>query len=147
MNTTISTSEWQIMRVIWTLGEATSNQIIRILCAETDWQPSTVKTLITRLIKKGIISHNGAARDRIYTATITEKVAMVDTLSTTLHEMCAMCVGDALVNALADTPLSQTDINHLQALLAKKSKTAPPTIACNCIPKGWEACHDDREKK
>ncbi|CCJ67121.1 Negative transcriptional regulator-copper transport operon [Leuconostoc pseudomesenteroides PS12] len=81
------------MRVIWTLGEATSNQIIRILCAETDWQPSTVKTLITRLIKKGIISHNGAARDRIYTATITEKVAMVDPYL----RHCTTCVPCVLV--------------------------------------------------
>ena len=61
--------------------------------------------------------------------------------------MCAMCVGDALVNALAETPLYQTDISHLQALLVQKSKTAPATIACNCIPKDWEACQYDREKK
>lgn len=52
MNKLLTTSEWEIMRVIWTLGEATTNQIIHIMHNQKDWQPSTVKTLINRILKK-----------------------------------------------------------------------------------------------
>lgn len=57
MNKLLTTSEWEIMRVIWTLGEATTNQIIHIMHNQKDWQPSTVKTLINRIQKKRIVTY------------------------------------------------------------------------------------------
>ncbi|GMA69927.1 hypothetical protein GCM10025879_11730 [Leuconostoc litchii] len=53
MNKILTISEWEIMRVIWTLGEATSNQIIHIMYSKKKWQPSTVKTLLNRILQKG----------------------------------------------------------------------------------------------
>lgn len=40
----ISKSEWEIMRVIWTKDEATSGQILDILGEKNSWTASTVKT-------------------------------------------------------------------------------------------------------
>ncbi len=54
--------------------------------------------------------------------------------------MCAMCIGPTLVDVLADTTLSQSDIVKLQALLAQKMKNAPESIACNCLPENCEDC-------
>lgn len=45
---TMTASEWEVMRIIWTLGEATSRQLIRILGQKNKWSPSTVKTQIGR---------------------------------------------------------------------------------------------------
>lgn len=48
----ISDSEWEVMRVIWTLGQANAQQIIQILADSMDWKVATVKTLLGRLVKK-----------------------------------------------------------------------------------------------
>ncbi len=136
-NKNMTTSEWEIMRVIWTLGEATSRQIIRVMRLKTDWSPSTIKTLITRLTNKSYLIDNGAVRDRLYKPTITEQDAMTNTLHQTINSMCAMCVGDAITNAIASTPLSRYDILRLQDILSQKLSTAPETVACNCMPNNW----------
>ena len=138
---TMTTSEWEIMRVIWTLGEATSRQIIRVMAQKTDWSPSTIKTLISRLQAKGYLTDNGASRDRLYLPTVTEHEAMTATLQRTIQAMCAMCVGQALADVLATTPLSQDDIIRLQAVLQDKYAQAPDHIACDCLP------HQGEEEK
>ena len=50
---TISSAEWEVMRVLWAKGQATSSEIIAILSKKLDWSASTVKTLIGRLADKG----------------------------------------------------------------------------------------------
>ncbi|ARW18982.1 Transcriptional repressor CopY [Pediococcus pentosaceus] len=50
----ISQSEWETMRVIWTLQKATSHQIIEILEEKLGWKASTTKTYLGRLVKKGL---------------------------------------------------------------------------------------------
>lgn len=48
----ITDAEWEVMRIIWTLGKAHSNKVITELQAECDWTESTIKTLLRRLVKK-----------------------------------------------------------------------------------------------
>lgn len=40
----ISDSEWEVMRVIWTLGSATAQDILNALGNTMDWKTATVKT-------------------------------------------------------------------------------------------------------
>ena len=135
MNNTekMTTSEWEVMRIVWTLGQATSREITDILQRKHSWQPSTIKTLIARLEHKGYLQHNGAVRDRHYQSTITEDVAMKSILMDTLNAICAMHIGATLADIIKDITLSQTDIIHLEVLLADKKQTAPQTVACNCL--------------
>ncbi|MGO0155494.1 CopY/TcrY family copper transport repressor [Leuconostoc mesenteroides] len=140
MKKLLTTSEWEIMRVIWTLGEATTNQIIHIMHNQKDWQPSTVKTLINRILKKDLLRTDGATRNRLYIPTVGEHEMMTQSLRATIDDMCAMCIGNTLVNVLADIALSQSDIVKLQSLLEQKMKSAPESIACNCLPENCEEC-------
>ena len=38
---TISSAEWEVMRVLWAKGQATSSEIIAILAKKLDWSAST----------------------------------------------------------------------------------------------------------
>lgn len=53
---TISSAEWEVMRVLWAKGQATSSEIIAILAKKLDWSASTVKTLLGRLADKGYLT-------------------------------------------------------------------------------------------
>lgn len=51
--------------------------------------------------------------------------------------------GHAIAKLVADTTLSQTDIQELQQILAEKVTTAPEKVACDCIaPMSCENCED-----
>ena len=50
----ISDAEFEVLKIIWDKGEASSSEIIKELKDYT-WNPNTVRTLIKRLQKKGAI--------------------------------------------------------------------------------------------
>lgn len=51
----ISDAEWEVMRIIWTLETASSSEVIKELQAKKDWSESTIKTLMGRLVQKGLL--------------------------------------------------------------------------------------------
>ncbi|WP_125981868.1 CopY/TcrY family copper transport repressor [Loigolactobacillus iwatensis] len=134
----ISDAEWEVMRVIWTLGSATSHTVIEALSEKMGWKAATTKTLLGRLMKKGALTAKKNGRAFTYFPEIPEQEAMdVATISLFDH-LCQMRAG-ATLTALADhVSLSQTDIANLQKLLTEKAKTAPEKVSCNCLP---DDCH------
>lgn len=135
---TITDAEWAVMRIVWTLGEADSHTISDLVSQQHDWKAATIKTLIGRLVKKGALATTKNGRQFIYTPLIPEQAAMDTALTSQLDQMCAMCRGQAFVNAIDQTELSQTDIQELIAHLQEKLTTAPTTITCDCLPEGYE---------
>lgn len=51
----ISDSEYEVMKIIWGCHPIGSKEIIEQLGTIKDWTPQTVKTLINRLMKRGVI--------------------------------------------------------------------------------------------
>lgn len=130
----ITAAEWEIMRVIWTLGQASSKEIIDIMAVKQGWKVSTVKTLLGRLVKKEVLHVEQNGRSFLYQATINEDDAMFATLNSTFNQFCAMKNGRTLAKVLKTLDLSQADIEQLQQTLAAKATTAPTMVACDCIP-------------
>ena len=62
----ISDSEWLIMSEFWRLGEATVKTILTALEDKQSWQPTTVQTLINRLVQKGALGRRKEGREFIY---------------------------------------------------------------------------------
>ena len=48
----ISNSEWEVMRLVWDQAPVPASEIVAQLQARHDWQASTIRTLIGRLVKK-----------------------------------------------------------------------------------------------
>ncbi|WP_288531645.1 CopY/TcrY family copper transport repressor [uncultured Secundilactobacillus sp.] len=131
--TDMTQAEWEVMRVIWTLGELGSNDIIKAVQEKREWTESTIKTLLRRLVKRGALSTSTVGRKFIYHPEIAERVAMEATSTALFDHLCAMKKGGVLANLVKETELSQADIRQLQALLTTKAKNAPEQVACDCL--------------
>ncbi|WP_127849949.1 CopY/TcrY family copper transport repressor [Lacticaseibacillus hulanensis] len=138
--TEMTPAEWEIMRVIWTLGDIGSSDVIKVMQEKRDWTESTVKTLLRRLVNKDMLTTAQAGRKFIYHPTIDEKTAMEQTSTNLFDHLCAMKKGVVLNNLIAETELSQDDIRSMQALLETKLKTAPKQVACDCLGSGDADC-------
>ncbi len=69
----ISDTEWELMRIIWARQPVTSAEIIGTLReADPTWHPVTAKTLLNRLVKKGVLSHTRQGRAYLYRARVEE---------------------------------------------------------------------------
>ena len=63
---TISSAEWEVMRVLWAKGQATSSEIIAILAKKLDWSASTVKTFGLDVLADKGLPNQSASRTRVY---------------------------------------------------------------------------------
>ncbi|WEV37598.1 CopY/TcrY family copper transport repressor [Lactobacillus sp. ESL0677] len=129
----ISEAEWEVMRIVWTLGATHTGDIIKQLQAKKDWSESTIKTLMGRLVKKGLLKTRKDGRRFVYTATVTENQMMVQVTTEMMSHMCDMHKGQMLIEILHGMPLSQDDIAIMEQELAQKAKTAPKMVDCNCL--------------
>ena len=139
-NVSISDSEWEVMRVIWTLKTVTSRQLINVMNETQGWSDSTTKTLLTRLVKKAAVNQVGASRPFKFEPAVAEKDSVAAAAVNLFDHMCAMQAGAAIKEVINSREISKTDIKNLQSLLADKLKNAPEMVACNCLPSSDSSC-------
>lgn len=128
----ISDSEWEVMRVIWTLGQTTAQEITAILGDSMDWKPATVKTLLGRLVKKEVIWTEQEGKKFIYHPAITEAETVKSASEKLFSQICAKKVGATIADLIENSVLSVDDIEKIQEQLKKKTGVAE--VPCNCIP-------------
>ncbi|MGT2888188.1 CopY/TcrY family copper transport repressor [Streptococcus didelphis] len=130
----ISDSEWEVMRVIWAQGPVKSSAIIAVLEKKCNWTPSTIKTLLGRLVEKNYVHSSRSGRAYLYQALIDQNSFQKEMVKECLNKICSRQVGSVLLSLLEDLPMTQKDILAFQKLLAKKEKSATETIPCSCSP-------------
>ena len=53
----LSDTEWELMKVLWDCAPASVNQSAERTKSTMEWHPKTVRTMLIRLHKKGIVEH------------------------------------------------------------------------------------------
>ena len=51
----VTDAEWEVMNVLWDESPRTANDVIETLSERMKWHATTVKTLLSRLVKKGVV--------------------------------------------------------------------------------------------
>ena len=128
----ISSAEWEVMRVLWTKGEATSTEITKILSTKQDWSASTVKTLLGRLADKGYLTSRREGRTYLYQAVLNEEEANLTAVQEVLSKICLTKHHHLLGKLIQQTPMTKEQIKDLQEILA--SKESVEQVQCDCQP-------------
>jgi predicted transcriptional regulator len=108
-----------IMRVLWDRGHATVAGIWEALHPERGLAQTTVATLLSRLEKRGVVSHETRARQFVYRALVSEaevRQSMVQELTETLF---AGDVTELLSHLLTAREMGPGDLARIRALLAQ----------------------------
>ena len=137
---TISDSEWEIMRIIWTIEPVSSTKIIQELQAKKDWSESTIKTLLRRLVNKNLLSTTKEGHHFVYSAKVNQAQVMTEAAQELLDRMCNMHKGEVILQLLADSPISKNDLAKMKQIINQKEKTAPEMVPCNCLPGKEHLC-------
>ena len=137
---TISDSEWEIMRIIWTIEPVSSTKIIQELQAKKDWSESTIKTLLRRLVNKNLLNTTKEGRHFVYSAKVNQAQVMTEAAQELLDRMCNMHKGEVILQLLADSPISKNDLAKMKQVIDQKEKTAPEMVPCNCLPGKEHLC-------
>lgn len=128
----ISDSEWEVMRVIWTLKVATAQDILSTLGDVMNWKTATIKTLLRRLVDKGVLETHKDGKRFIYSSLVTEEEAIDNATEDLFGKVCAKKVGSAIADVIDRYSLTQDDIELIHQRLAKKVPVN--NIECDCLP-------------
>lgn len=132
----VSSAEWQVLRVVWANPETTSQGVYESLKDEYGWKLSTVKTLLHRLRDKGVIAVTHVGRVFHYVATVDELAFNEEQIRVLLLKSCRRKNGAILKRLISDEriALSKPDIEDLIETLKAQLPDAPDELGCNCIP-------------
>jgi BlaI family penicillinase repressor len=121
-NSGISEAEWEVIKVIWAHGPATAGQVVDALAPTTKWRPRTVKTLLSRLVKKGAVRCDVEDKRFLYRAVITRQSATRREARSFLSRVFDGALAPALVTFLKESDLSLKDIDELRRILDREGR-------------------------
>lgn len=117
-----------VMRVLWEKGEASVTDIWEALRPERGLAQTTVATLLSRLEKRGIVTHRARARQFVYQATVTEsdvRRGMVNELTERLFDGDVAALMSHLLTARAVSPGDLARVKKLVAAYESQSARRP----------------------
>jgi BlaI family penicillinase repressor len=119
----ISEAEWEVMRLLWTRSPLTANEVVEALSATRSWKPKTIKTLLSRLVKKKAVGFNRKGREYDYCPVVEEAQCIRVESRSFLRRVYGGAVKPMLAAFIENEDLSPDDVRDLKHILDKKGST------------------------
>ena len=118
----ISDAEWEVMKVLWTSRDLTAGQIVDQVAAEQKWRPRTIKTLLSRLVKKGAVAVEADGRRFVYRAKVQRDAVIRRETKSFLSRVFDGAAAPAIVHFLDNAKLSPEEIQKLRERLDREAQ-------------------------
>ena len=131
----ISDAEWEVMKVVWDHGPLTAGDVVRHLSALRDagagsgggepaWAPRTIKTLLSRLVKKRAVEVKASPDGKkfLYRPRVSREECVRQESRTFLSRVFGGAAAAMLLHFVDETPLTAEELAQLKKLLARKEK-------------------------
>lgn len=118
----ISESEWKIMKIIWGKSSCNANEIITALKSVEAWSPKTIKSLISRLLKKKVIDYEQVGRTYKYYPMLSEEECAKFERKSFLQRVYNGSLKTMFLNFIQDGPLSIEELDELKHMLEERKE-------------------------
>ena len=116
----ISDAEWDVMEPVWAAGACTAAEVIRHLRATHDWNHSTIRTLLARLVEKGALAYDVDGSRYIYRAAVSRQHCVRQEGRSFLAKAFGGDVAALLAHFVEEASLDRDQVAELRQLLARK---------------------------
>ncbi len=116
----IADSEWRVMQVLWEHGPQTANDVVKALSDKVKWKSRTIKTLISRLVKKGAVKITEEGYRYQYSTAVDESAYIQSETKSFVRRVYQGTMTPAIAAFLEDANLSAKEIDELREILDKK---------------------------
>lgn len=125
-NPKISEGEWQVMEVLWDRAPQTAAEVASAVRPETGWALNTVRTLLTRLVEKGVLrSGENASGIRQFSPAIERREAVRAESQSFLDRVFKGAAQPLLVHFATESGLTSEEVEELKRLLDQASQSNP----------------------
>lgn len=118
----ISDAEWKVMEALWRKHPASARQVLEQIEDDTHWAYTTVKTMLSRLMEKGVLSVTKEGNTSFYQPVITRAQARRTALRSLVDKAFDGAFGPLIHFLLTDERLSSKDRAELERLLDEERR-------------------------
>ena len=117
-NPPITAAEWELMNVLWE-GPRTALEVAEAL----ERHPKTVKTLLGRLVRKGVLRFREEGNRYVYSPAIPRQRYVKEESASFIERVFGGETTPALLHFVRSSKLSDTEIDELRKLLDEKQES------------------------
>jgi len=122
----LTEAEWEIIRVVWEQEPCAAPAVQEELVARKKWTYSTVKTLMDRMVAKGLLTTERIRNLILYRAAIRRQDAQRGELMRTVKRAFGGAFTPMMQFMLDSDTLSQQELHDLQDMIQKKRRQSKP---------------------
>ncbi|RKY19889.1 MAG: BlaI/MecI/CopY family transcriptional regulator [Planctomycetota bacterium] len=106
-----------VLRVLWARGEAAVAEVCQDLSQQRQLAPTTVATLLSRLAKRGLVTHRSEGRRHLYRALLSETALREQVLDTVTEEVFDGDVAALVCQLLDARGVAPGDLDRVRQLI------------------------------
>jgi BlaI family penicillinase repressor len=118
----LSEAEWKIMNRVWEDHPTTARDVLESVIDETGWAYTTVKTMMNRLVEKGVLREKKRGGTSQYEPKLTRRGARTAALKALMDRAFDGAMGPMMSFLVKDEKLSKRDREDLQRMLDEERK-------------------------
>ena len=118
--TKISDAEWRVCQVLWLESPLMTSEVIERLADSAEWNPSTIKTMLTRLVLKGVLGYKSLGREHQYFPILSEEKCIESHTRSFINRVFHGAVGAMAAAFIKNHHLTNEEIAELKAILDQK---------------------------
>jgi BlaI family penicillinase repressor len=117
--TDISKTEFEVLDALWEHYPASANDIIQRLNQNKPWHEKTVKTLLSRLVKKQVVDFDKQQRSYFYFPLVERSTYIQKESNSFVSRLFGGKVAPLVAGFANSDSLSKEDVDELKSLIKK----------------------------
>ena len=120
--TNLGALQYAIMRVLWDEGEASVARVFEALPDEHRRALTTIATMLSKMEKKGVVTHRAEGRQFIYAPTVSETEVQRSMVSELTERAFGGDAALLVAHLLEEEEIDRRELARLTALVERKRK-------------------------
>lgn len=119
----LTPAEWKIMRILWQRKSCAARDVYQAAGEAHGWAPSTVKTLLRRLVEKGYLTTTQVGNSFLYRPARPALKSLCGAADALLENALEGTTGPLLSYMVKKSNLSAEEIEELKSLLDQSGES------------------------
>lgn len=115
-------SEWAILKVVWEREPCAAPEVQERLASQKQWAYTTVKTMMDRMVKKGLLNVEKIRNLNLYRSAITQKQARKSEITRTIKRAFEGAISPMMQFLVENEEMPDAEIEKLEQLIREKKK-------------------------
>ena len=113
----LSAQEWKLMELLWAKSPQPAYDLIEALAPREKWHPNTVRTMLARLTRKGVVRTEPYKNLYLYSAACERERLVATESQSFLERVFGGAIRPALIHFATRQRLSPEEVQEMKRLL------------------------------